>query len=68
MKCPTCGKELTAVIRQVEMDTVCDLDHENKAIKPQTFGEYGDTAYRCPDCGSLNVEELLEDYEFITPA
>jgi ssDNA-binding Zn-finger/Zn-ribbon topoisomerase 1 len=62
--CPDCGKELNAVLRQVDMEVVCDLDHNAKTIIPQTFHVAGDIAYRCPHCDSLNVEELLVDYEF----
>lgn len=61
LKCKGCGADLDEVIRRVETDSFCDVDHEARKIKLRTVGE-GDIEYRCPRCDWV-VDDLLQDYE-----
>jgi hypothetical protein len=65
MKCPDCGAELSTVILEVFSSKAFDVDHEQKLLIPRPHHEwdYGDYCCHCRQCGSLNVDEMLKDYE-----
>ena len=64
-KCPDCGAELGIVIVEVFSHKTFDVDHERKLITPRPYHEWEDNdhCYHCPQCDSLNVDEMLKDYE-----
>ena len=66
IKCPDCGKELTEVTIERFQDKTFRIDYENKAlvrVYPEQPWETDDYACHCPNCDSLNVDELLSKYK-----
>jgi len=67
MKCPDCGAEITEVAVERFQTRTFKVDHEEKEITPiyptQDWDDTNDYAYHCPNCGSLNVDEMLSKYK-----
>jgi len=68
MKCPDCGEEITEVRVERTLYRSFKVDHEKKELTPvypaslMTWADVDD-AYRCPNCDSLNINELLSKYK-----
>jgi len=65
MKCPDCGKTLDRIMVEKWWNKEAALDHNRKVIREDNKKdwEHNDTIFHCPYCDSLNVNELLSDYD-----
>jgi predicted RNA-binding Zn-ribbon protein involved in translation (DUF1610 family) len=71
MKCPDCGEEITTIVVERFQTKTFKVDHEAKEIVPIDPLIHKDEdwvfsdpyAYRCPNCDSLNINELLSKYK-----
>lgn len=59
--CPDCGKVLDTVIIERFQTKTYDINYENKQIIPKMESwDENDSAYHCPHCDTLNVNEELK--------
>jgi len=67
MNCPDCGAELKEVTVERFQTRTFKVDHEKKELTPVYphlgWDDANDYAYHCPSCDSLNVDEMLKEYE-----
>jgi predicted RNA-binding Zn-ribbon protein involved in translation (DUF1610 family) len=70
MKCPDCGAEINEVVVERFQTKRFKVDHDAKEIGPidplvhsEEDWETNDHAYHCPNCDSLNVDEMLSKYK-----
>ena len=69
MRCPDCGAELTSVVAEATRRRRYTVDNENKRLLP-TYPSEGwadvddDYVCRCPNCDSLNVDDMFDRYTF----
>ena len=62
--CPDCGKVCTTIDVEKYENRLFRLDMENKVIFPEEDSRWhtSDYAYRCPQCGSLNMDSELNGF------
>ena len=70
MKCPDCGHEITEVVVERFQTKRFKVAHAAKEIgqmdpllHADEDWETNDHAYHCPQCDSLNVDEMLSKYK-----
>ena len=70
MQCPYCGHVISEIVVERSQVKKFKVDHKAKEIVPidplihkEENWENTEYAYRCPDCDSLNVDELLCKYK-----
>jgi hypothetical protein len=69
MNCPDCGEEIIEVTVERTQSRSFKVDHEKKELTPILpasiigWEDSGDFVYRCYECDSLNINELLSKYE-----
>jgi DNA-directed RNA polymerase subunit RPC12/RpoP len=67
LSCPDCGKELDTVTVERFFTKTFDVDYDGKALmerpdSPENGWSHDDTAYHCPNCDSLNVDDLFHTF------
>ena len=67
MQCPDCGAEITEVVVERFMTKTFVVDHALKVISPKDDSpwEHNDHACHCSKCDTLNVDELLSQYQLV---
>lgn len=66
LKCPDCGEKLNEVLVERTQTKTFKVDPEKKTlvpVYPNLSWDDDDYSYRCPNCDSLNINELLIKYE-----
>lgn len=66
--CPDCGAVIDEVMLEKFVTKTFKVDYENKLLVPvyEFQGwEFDDYAAHCQNCDSLNVDELLIDFEAV---
>ena len=67
MKCPDCGEQIDEVTVERYQTKTFKIDREKKELTPvypaQPWELDDDYNYRCPNCDSLNINEMLSKYQ-----
>lgn len=67
--CPDCNHVLVEINVEKSLFKRFKLDHEKKEIIPENppigsgWTEETDYSYRCPNCDSLNIHNILDGYD-----
>lgn len=64
--CPDCGHEIDEVLIEKFVTKTFKVDYENKILVPvyeSLEWEFNDYAVHCENCDTLNVDELLVEFE-----
>ena len=65
LRCPDCNAELGTVVVEQFATKTADVNYEAKTITTRNEDwEPNDHAFHCPNCDSLNVDDMFQSFEY----